>query len=229
MSKPISDFLKSYNIETKNLELYTLAFTHASHNSEQNTKHKDYERLEFIGDSVLGFVVASRLFELHPEMREGDLTKAKSFFVQSEYLAKLSRQENYPEYIIFGKSLSYEAIVNNDSILEDVFEAVIGALYLDKGIKVAADFIKKIYGDELKEFTLVEVKDYKSMLQVAMQAEHRESVEYTIYKEEGPPHDRTFYAIVKFNGIVLGKGQGKSKKNAEQEAAKDALSKKATI
>ena len=102
-------------------------------------------------------------------------------------------------------------------------------MYLDKGIKVAADFIKKIYGDELKEFTLIEVKDYKSMLQVAMQAEHRESVEYTIYKEEGPPHDRTFYAIVKFNGIVLGKGQGKSKKNAEQEAAKDALSKKATI
>lgn len=223
----VKRFLEKYNIETENENLYILAFTHSSYNSDHKTKHKDYERLEFMGDSVLGFVIASNLFKEHPEMLEGDLTKAKSYFVQSEYLAKLARKSNYPEYIIFGKSLTYENIYNNDSILEDVFEAVIGAMYLDKGIEFVTKFIEQIYGDEIKNFTLVEMKDYKSELQIAMQAEHRESVEYKIIQEKGPPHDRTFYAVVKFNGIVLGHGEGRSKKIAEQEAAKDALNKKA--
>ena len=220
-------FLEKHNIKTDNPSLYILAFTHSSYNSENKTKHKDYERLEFIGDSVLGFVIATTLFKLHPDMLEGDLTKAKSYFVQSEYLARLARKESYPEYIIYGKSLTYDAILNNDSILEDIFEAVVGALYLDKGIEFAAEYIRKIFGNELKEFTLVEMKDYKSELQIAMQAEHRESVEYVIVQEKGPPHDRIFYAVVKFNGLVLGHGEGRSKKMAEQAAAKDALNKKA--
>ena len=160
-------------------------------------------------------------------MLEGALTKARSYLVQSEYLANLARKEGYPEYIRAGKSLSSNDIVNNQSILEDVFEAVIGAVYLDKGIFFAQKFIKNIYKDEIKKFTLDEIKDYKSILQEAMQAEYRESVNYKIVFEKGPPHNRTFFAEVSFNGIVLGRGEGKSKKIAEQEAAKDALSKKA--
>ncbi len=225
--KSIDEFLKKYGIETNNKNLYEMAFTHSSFNSDAKTHHHDYERLEFIGDSVLGFVIATLLFKEHSNMLEGALTKARSYLVQSEYLANLARKEGYPEFIRAGKSLSSNDIVNNQSILEDVFEAVIGAVYLDKGIFFAQKFIKNIYKDEIKKFTLDEIKDYKSILQEAMQAEYRESVNYKIVFEKGPPHNRTFFAEVSFNGIVLGRGEGKSKKIAEQEAAKDALSKKA--
>ena len=225
--KSIDEFLKKYGIETNNKNLYEMAFTHSSFNSDAKTHHHDYERLEFIGDSVLGFVIATLLFKEHSNMLEGALTKARSYLVQSEYLANLARKEGYPEFIRAGKSLSSNDIVNNQSILEDVFEAVIGAVYLDKGIFFAQKFIKNIYKDEIKKFTLDEIKDYKSILQEAMQAEYRESVNYKIVFEKGPPHNRTFFAEVSFNGIVLGHGEGKSKKIAEQEAAKDALSKKA--
>ena len=225
--KSIDEFLKKYGIETNNKNLYEMAFTHSSFNSDAKTHHHDYERLEFIGDSVLGFVIATLLFKEHSNMLEGALTKARSYLVQSEYLANLARKEGYPEFIRAGKSLSSNDIVNNQSILEDVFEAVIGAVYLDKGIFFAQKFIKNIYKDEIKKFTLDEIKDYKSILQEAMQAEYRESVNYKIVFEKGPPQNRTFFAEVSFNGIVLGRGEGKSKKIAEQEAAKDALSKKA--
>ncbi len=225
--KSIDEFLNKYGIETNNKNLYEMAFTHSSFNSDAKTHHHDYERLEFIGDSVLGFVIATLLFKEHSNMLEGALTKARSYLVQSEYLANLARKEGYPEFIRAGKSLSSNDIVNNQSILEDVFEAVIGAVYLDKGIFFAQKFIKNIYKDEIKKFTLDEIKDYKSILQEAMQAEYRESVNYKIVFEKGPPHNRTFFAEVSFNGIVLGRGEGKSKKIAEQEAAKDALSKKA--
>lgn len=225
--KSIDEFLNKFHIETNRRDLYEMAFTHSSFNSDAKTHHHDYERLEFMGDSVLGFVIASLLFKEHPDMLEGALTKAKSYLVQSEYLAKLARKEGYPDFIRAGKSLTPKEVMNNQSILEDVFEAVIGAVYLDKGIDFARKFIEMIYQDDVKNFTLDEVKDYKSILQEAMQAEYRESVTYKIVFEKGPPHNRVFFAEVSFNGIVLGRGEGRSKKVAEQEAAKDALNKKA--
>lgn len=227
--KDISEFFKKYGIVTNNPEIYIRAFTHSSFNSDAKTQHHDYERLEFIGDSVLGFVIASLLFKTHPEMREGDLTKSKSFLVQTNFLASLAKREHYDDFIRAGHSLTIEEAINNKSILEDIFEAVIGAIYLDQGIVFVSEFIKKIYGDDVKNFVLTEIKDFKSMLQEAMQAEYRESVEYRVIEEKGPPHDRTFIVEVRFNDIVLGKGHGKSKKAAEQMAAEDALKKKATL
>ena len=227
--RDINEFFNKYKINPQNVELYEMAFTHASCNSDQKTSHHDYERLEFMGDRVLGFVIASLLFKYNPDMREGELTKAKSYLVQTEFLAKLARQEHYEDFIRIGHSLEIEDVVENKSILEDVFESVIGAMYLDKGLKFTAEFIKKIYGDEVRTFTIQEMKDYKSILQEAMQAEYRESVVYTVTQEKGPPHKRTFYVDVSFNGITLGHGEGKSKKAAEQDAARDALSKKAVI
>ncbi len=227
--KDISEFFKKYGIVTNNPEIYIRAFTHSSFNSDAKTQHHDYERLEFMGDSVLGFVIASLLFKAHPEMREGDLTKSKSFLVQTNYLASLAKREHYDDFIRAGHSLTIEEAINNKSILEDIFEAVIGAMYLDQGIEFVSNFIKKIYGDDIKNFVLTEIKDFKSMLQEAMQAEYRESVEYRVIDEKGPPHDRTFVVEVRFNDIVLGRGYGKSKKAAEQMAAEDALKKKATL
>ena len=223
----LNDFFTKFGIKPNNIELYEMAFTHSSFNSDANTHHHDYERLEFMGDSVLGFVIASMLFKAHPSMLEGELTKAKSYLVQTDYLSDLAKQEHYDELIRAGHSLTNKDIRNNKSILEDVFEAVIGAIYLDQGIEVATRFIKTLYKDEINNFVITEMKDYKSMLQEAMQAEYRESVKYKVTQEKGPPHDRTFFVEVSFNNIILGRGVGKSKKIAEQNAAKDALSKKA--
>lgn len=227
--KNLNDFFLKYNIKPRNKELYEMAFTHSSFNSDAKTHHHDYERLEFIGDSVLGFAIAGTLFKTHPEMREGDLTKAKSFLVQTEYLANLARRENYTDFIRAGHSLTVEEATKHNSILEDIFEAVIGAIYLDQGIKFTTRFIRNIYGDDVKNFELTDLKDYKSILQEAMQAEYRESVIYKVIDEKGPPHNKTFFVEVKFNGLVLGRGEGKSKKQAEQNAAKEALSKKAVL
>ena len=110
-------------------------------------------------------------------------------------------------------------------MLEDIFEAVIGAIYLDQGIKVATQFITSIFLEDVINFKMEDIKDYKSMLQEMIQCEHRESVSYKTVSEKGPPHDKTFFVEVYFNNICLGKGVGKSKKEAEQSAACDALRK----
>lgn len=225
--RDISGFFKKFHIKPGNKELYEMAFTHSSYNSEANTHHHDYERLEFMGDSVLGFVVASLLFKYHPEYREGELTKAKANLVQTEALAKYAKSLGYNEYIRAGHSISKEELNKNKSIFEDVFEAVIGAIYLDKGIDFVTKFITDIYLDDVKNFNLENIKDYKSILQEMVQCETRESVTYKTVQEIGPTHDRTFFVEVYFNDVCLGKGVGKSKKAAEQSAACDALKKKA--
>ncbi len=227
--KELKEFFNKYNINVKNDELYDLAFTHSSFNNDANTHHHDYERLEFLGDSVLSFVVGTQLFLLRNDMQEGDLTKARSYFVQSKSLANYARKEGFHEFIKIGHSLDEESLIANNSILEDVFEAVIGAIYLDQGIDFVSNFIIKIFNDDIKHFTFDEMQDYKSLLQEAMQAEYRQSVKYKVIDEKGPPHNRTFYVEVSFNGLVLGYGEGKSKKEAEQNAAKSALGKKATL
>lgn len=225
----LDKFFKKYNIKPNNVELYEMAFTHSSYNSDAKTSHHDYERLEFVGDSVVGFVVGTKLFKSHKDMREGELTKSRSFLVQTDYLAKLALKEGFDKYIRTGKSMTQGELQNHKSILEDVFEAVMGAIYLDQGIDFVKELIERIYGDEIENFVLTELKDYKSMLQEAMQAEYRESVEYIIIDEKGPPHDKIFTVEVRFNGLILGHGKGKTKKAAEQMAAQDALNKKATL
>jgi len=218
-------FFKDFNIIPRNRELYVMAFTHSSFNSDAKTSHHDYERLEFMGDSVLGFVVASLIYKHHPEMNEGIMTKTRSYLVQSISLANKAKECGYENYIRAGHSLSQNEAKNNQHILEDVFEAVIGAIYLDQGIEFATKFITKMFENDVVAFKTNELTDYKSILQEAMQAEYRESVVYKLISEKGPPHDRTFVVEVIFSDQSLGVGSGKSKKEAEQNAAKDALSK----
>ena len=222
-------FFKKYGIKTNNVELYEMAFTHSSYNSDAKTSHHDYQRLEFVGDSVIGFVVGTKLYRTHKEMREGDLTKARSFLVQTEHLAKLALKEGFDKYVRIGKSMNQVDFTKHKGILEDIFEAVMGAIYLDQGIEFATKIIERIYDDEIENFELTELKDYKSVLQEAIQAESRESVQYDLIDEKGPPHDKIFTVEVRFNGLVMGHGVGKTKKAAEQAAAKDALDKKATL
>ena len=224
--RDINDLFKTFNIVAHNLELYELALTHPSCNSDLNTKHQDYEKLEFVGDSVIGFVSADQIYKIHPEMDQGLMSKLRSFLVCSKSLANYNRKYEINEYIRIGHSISREQLSKSDKILEDVFEAFIGAIYLDQGIDVAYRVVKDILYDDIKNIDIDDIVDAKTRLQEEIQSEYREAVRYELIDEWGPPHDRTFVSQVVFNGIVLGKGSGKSKKAAEEAAAKDALSKR---
>ena len=220
------ELLNSFGINPNNTFYYELAITHPSCNSDMNTKHQDYERLEFVGDSVIGFVSADLIFKLHPEMDQGYMSKLRSFLVCSKSLANYSRKYHIHELIRIGHSISKEQLEKSDKILEDVFEAFIGAIYLDQDIEVAYRVVKTILYEDVEKTKLDDIIDAKTRLQEEMQSEYREAVRYELIDEFGPPHDRTFVSQVVFNGLILGKGQGKSKKAAEEAAAKDALSKR---
>ncbi len=220
------ELLNSFGINPNDVSYYELALTHPSCNSDLNTKHQDYERLEFVGDSVIGFVSADLIYKLHPEMDQGYMSKLRSYLVCSKSLASYSRKYNIYELIRIGHSISREQLAKSDKILEDVFEAFVGAIYLDQGIEVAYRVIERILYDDVKQTNLDDIIDAKTRLQEEMQSEYREAVRYELIDEFGPPHDRTFVSQVVFNGLILGKGQGKSKKAAEEAAAKDALSKR---
>ncbi len=220
------ELLRSFDINPGDISYYELAFTHPSCNSDMNTKHQDYERLEFVGDSVIGFVSADLIFKLHPEMDQGYMSKLRSYLVCSKSLANYSRKYHIDDYIRIGHSITREQLSKSDKILEDVFEAFIGAIYLDQDIGVTYRIIEQILYEDIKQTKIDDIIDAKTRLQEEIQSEYREAVRYELIDEFGPPHDRTFVSQVIFNGLILGKGQGKSKKAAEEAAAKDALSKR---
>ncbi len=224
--KDLKLFLKKFSIEPKHIVLYEQAFTHPSYNADANTKHHDYERLEFLGDSVIDLAVAEISFVTRPDLNQGSLTKMRAALVSTGGLSSLARKYGLHEYIRLGNSFSGD-IAKANHILENVFEAFIGALYLDQGFKVTKDVLVNIFIDLIKTFNAEALNDYKSRLQEEMQAEHRESVSYEVVSESGPAHDKKFKVRVLFDGIELGTGEGSTKKEAEQLAAKAALEKEA--
>ena len=223
------DLLKKLHIVPKNIALYEQALTHPSYNGDANTKHQDYEKLEFMGDAVLGYVTADLVYKNRPEMSEGNLTKLRSVLVSTKPLAGYARKINLHEYIRIGHSITIEQVKQSDKILENVLEALIGATYLDVGLQIAYGFIKKLLLSDILSYDVDDLTDYKSKLQEEIQAEHRDAVQYVTISQTGPAHDRTFTVQVLYNDIVLGTGTGKSKKKAEEMAAKSALSKRSVI
>ncbi len=224
--KNIQDLLLKFKIKVKDISLFEMAFTHSSFNADAKTKHHDYERLEFLGDSVLGCVVAELAYKARPDLDQGSLTKLKSSLVNSKSLAAFALEYHFDEYIRVGNSFSGNISLSSH-LLEDVFEAFIGAMYLDQGFAITRRFLISTLYKDVQKFKMEKTEDFKSRLQEEMQSEHRESVKYSIIKESGPSHNRHFIASVSFEGLVLGVGQGSSKKEAEQMAAKEALHKKA--
>ena len=224
--KDYHEVFSNFGIVQNNPELYLLALTHPSFNSDQNTKHHDYERLEFIGDSVIGFITADIIFKVHSEMDQGLMSKLRSYLVCSKSLASYSRKLGFYEFIRIGHSISEDQLFKSDKILEDVFEALIGALYLDQDIGVAYRVVEEIFYNDIMNTGIDDIVDSKTRLQEEIQSEYREAVKYVVVGESGPAHDRTYNVEVLFNGIVLGRGTGHSKKSAEEAAAKDALSKR---
>ena len=229
MSKQATELLKKLHITFKNLAIYEQALTHPSYNGDANTKHQDYEKLEFMGDAVLGYVTADLVYKNRPELSEGNLTKLRSVLVSTKPLAGYARKIHLHEYIRIGHSITLEQVKQSDKILENVLEALIGAIYLDAGLKYAYRLINDLLISDIQKYDVDDLTDYKSKLQEEIQAEHRDAVQYVTVETNGPAHDRTFKVQVLYNGIVLGVGEGKSKKKAEEMAAKSALSKRSVI
>ncbi len=213
------NFLENMGIKIKNKKLLETALTHSSYSNEHNCEN--YERLEFLGDAILE-AVTSEYFYLKTDLREGDMTKTRANFVCEKALACYARDIGLGNYVRVG----HGQINNlNDTILADVFEAVTAAIYLDQGFDVAKKYLDIIiipYVEAKRDFN----SDYKSQLQEAVQTS-KKSLEYVVVNEFGEAHDKTFEIAVKIDDIVYGKGFGKSKKEAEQNAALDALSKSA--
>ena len=225
----VCDLLKKLHITYKDIAIYEQALTHPSYNGEVNTKHQDYEKLEFMGDAVLGYVTADLVYKNRPEMSEGNLTKLRSVLVSTKPLAAYARKIHLDEYVRIGHSITQTQVKESDKILENVFESLVGAIYLDAGLNSAYRFVKKVLLNDIISYDADNLTDYKTKLQEEIQAEHRDAVQYVTVSQSGPAHDRTFTVQVKYNDIVLGTGTGKSKKKAEEMAAKDALSKRSVL
>lgn len=228
MPKQLSELLKRFNIVPNRMHEYELAFTHASYNSDVKTIHEDYERLEYVGDSVLSLVIADLSYAQFPNMGQGDLSRLRAHIVQGKSLAKKADHYQFYEYIQAGKSIKGQ-IKSSKKLLEDVFEAFLGAVYFDQGIEFTFDLVKKIFQKDIVNFKIEDLTDYKSQLQEEMQSEKR-FVKYEVMEEKGRSQDKEFTIRVVFsdtnNKVILGTGIGKSKKAAEQMAAKNALEKK---
>lgn len=222
----INELFKIINVQPKNVKIYELALTHSSFNADANTKHIDNERLEYMGDAVLDYVSADLIFNKFGEMEPGNMSKLRSFLVKTRSLSNYARKIELADFIKTGCSISQNQVNQSDKILEDCFEALIGAIYVDHGIEFTFNFIKKMMEEDLLTYGQEDLTDYKSMLQEEMQAEHRKSVHYVVTDMSGPAHDRVYTVNVMFNEIVLASGTGKSKKSAEQDAAKNALKKR---
>ena len=212
---------KTLDINPTNINLYYEAFTHTSYANE-NQSLESYERLEFLGDAILEFVISEYLYK-EKHLPEGIMTKMRARYVCEEALATYAKELKFERDIKLGSGEINEG--PNDTIMADVFEAFIAALYLDKGLVTAKEFILSVvtkYIDKNVDF----LHDYKSRLQELVQTD-KKSVTYEIISESGPAHDKLFVCQVLVDGIILGKGSGNSKKHAEQAAAKEALDKQA--
>lgn len=210
--------LEEYNIKFKEDGLINTALTHSSYAYENNVE--SYERLEYLGDAVLELVTSKYLYK-NTNYSEGHMSKLRSSYVCETALDEYAKKINLKEYIKLGKGIKEP----NKAVVADVFEAMIGVLYLENGIEDVNHLFNKLIAPYIEKGGHGFLDDYKSALQEYVQTD-RKSVDYKVTKESGPAHNKTFYVDVIIEGKVFGSGVGKSKKEAEQMAAKDAFTKK---
>ena len=216
---------KYLGIDFSDEDLLKKSLTHSSFAHEIGTGEGDiYERLEFLGDAVLSFVITDFIFHRFPKLAEGDMAKLRANLVNSQVLADLAQQIGLGECIFLGKGAELSGGRERTSILGDCFEAVLGAIYLDQGIEIAKKFILERFRDLIFEAAGSErLSDDKTALQEYAVGKFGSMPDYAIVREEGPVHNRVFYAEVSISRKVRGRGQGPSKKKAELAAAKEAL------
>jgi ribonuclease-3 len=218
-------FLEDHlEIPIKNFKFFEEALIHRSYlHLLPKGEYNSNERLEFLGDAVLGLVVTDYLFHKYPNLLEGDLTKIRSWLVNKHSLSFVARNLELDKLILVSFSTAKTLERAGESILSDALEAIIAAIYLDSGLNVAKKFIVDKLIPMLQEANVLQDKNFKSILMEKVQAEGKMAPTYEVLEESGPPHDKTFLVGVYVDDVLLATGSGKSKKEAEQNAAKNAL------
>jgi ribonuclease-3 len=207
----------------KNPAALARALTHRSYLNENDDVYEDNERLEFLGDAVLDLVAAELLYQRLPEMREGRLTRLRASLVSAERFAALAQSLGLGARIRMGRGEEASGGRTRPSMLSDAFEAVIGAYYLDSGLQAVREFMEPLFAPLLEQVIRDDTDvDDKSLLQEWSQAERRQTPRYRVVSESGPDHERTFVVQVSLGDAVVGQGEGRSKRAAEQAAAADA-------
>jgi ribonuclease III len=219
------DLEKTLGITITNKEYFEQALTHRSYLQcmPEGNNCLSNERLEFLGDSVLGMIIAEHLFMLHSNSLEGKLSKMRSWLVNKRSLALCAQTLGLDEFLMMSHSAEKSLKQGSESILEDTLEAIIAAIYLDSGMENARDFIVNSMLPIMMSNSVMVDKNYKSILLERVQAEGKHSPEYAVLEESGPDHDKEFIVAVYVDNKMIGKGCGKSKKQAEQAASKNAI------
>ena len=221
----IKDLEKAIGYRFQNITLLQNALTHSSYANEHwHDSLKSNERLEFLGDSILGMVVAEDLYWRFPDRLEGDLTRMRADMVCERSLARIAEQVNLGKHLLLGHGEEQSGGKNRPSILADAMESVIAACFLDGGMDAAAGLIRRFVLCNIPVGKLQNI-DFKTVLQEKVQQKKDQQLTYQLVGEEGPDHDKKFYVEVQLNGVVVGKGAGSSKKRAEQDAARIAMEK----
>lgn len=209
--------------------LLETAFTHTSYANEHRLlKISHNERLEFLGDAVLQLIISEYLYTKYPKRPEGDLSKLRSMIVREESLAGFARDCQFDHFIKLGRGEEKSGGRNRDTILGDLFEAFLGALLLDKGVEAVKSFLYQVMIPKVEAGDFERVTDYKTRLQELLQINGDVEITYQVVSETGPAHAKNFEVAVLINGRKSGQGQGRSKKLAEQEAAKNAFEKESS-
>jgi ribonuclease-3 len=222
----LESLYETLGYQFKQENLIVTALTHSSFANEAKGNVRFNERLEFLGDSVLGLTISDYLYRTYPELPEGALTKLRAGVVSEVSLAQIARQLDLGNYLRLGKGEEITGGRDRASVLADAMESVIGAMYLDSGLETAKEFVLRLLIPSIEILIAGKGhKDYKTDLQELLQSKSNLEITYQITNEEGPDHDKLFTAQVSHGDLVIGHGQGKSKKEAEQQAAQNALDK----
>ncbi len=220
----MEDLERKIGYQFKNKALMREAITHSSYAKERKSQHIKYnERLEFLGDAVLSIVVSDYIFKHCPELPEGELTKLRASLVCEKSLFEFAKIIDLGKYLILSKGERNNGGAERPSILSDAFEALIAAIYIDGGYEPASKHILNFVIPTIKNSKTKKNKDYKTTLQEIVQKNPGEKLEYVLVAESGPDHNKHFVVEVHLNSNVIGKGGGRSKKEAEQQAAHEAL------
>lgn len=222
----LGELSKVLTYDFKDKDLIKTAITHTSFANEARGRVDHNERLEFLGDSVLSLSVSEFIYKTYPKLPEGSMTKLRAGVVSEFTLAKIAKSMGLGKYLRLGKGEQINGGRHRDSILADAFEAIIAAIYLDGGLEPAKEFVIRQLADSIKNLSKSDGSwDSKTLLQELLQVSNKADIRYEIIAEDGPDHNKSFTAQISNNGKIIGTGQGKSKKEAEQMAAYNALKK----
>jgi ribonuclease-3 len=222
----VKSWLKSIGIDADDLKIYIQGLTHRSYARLINIKSRGNEQLEFLGDSILSFIITTYLYREYGYFTEGKMAKIRAFLINKKMLSEMAREIKIGRQILLSENEELCGGREKGSILADSLEALIGAVYIDKGIDFALNWVLDRYKKRIEKIIKKPgIMDYKTYLQEVIQADYSKLARYKLIKSRGPDHDKLFYSVVMLDDKIVGKGEGKSKKESEQDAAKNTLRK----